>query len=771
MSPQLLFLLPFILLSYLGAQPIALQPANAIIASGAANSAVASANGIVLLNADFSTAGSARAVWDIPMHHDMSQCAGVRVRFRAINAAIASEMTLHLNIGGRWFSTQFSPKSAQCWEEMMIPKAAFLPENDAPGGSWRNVSKLRIGVWRGAPGRFQLQLASIECVRANSPLMIIRPAIASGATASDKRSALRYCQLLDTALCDGGIYPAVVEEPDVTSTLLARYRAILLPSANHVGNSAADLINERLRNGGKLVAFHSLTPRVSNALQVPAGKFATLSRLGMPPFSGVRTAGGAFFRQHSTAFIDVSSNISAQLKCRGWWCDNTGKNTKYPAIVQSPYGLWFTHVYMHQDCERGTAVLAAFLEDFAPGLRRIGAAQLRRSAKFALDNADKHTTHDDARNAFRRFEQRLAANDYSGVLTAYRQLFGALSDESLPTPASVMSFDGAKNEMRGVWTRAKTGLPGENWFKTLRRLQESGFNAVFPNFFTPYYAMYPTKYASPDPALRSLGDPVGACLAAGANTSIAVHAWCYILNVSEAPESFKKQMAAEGRLQCRMNGATVPWLCPSDSRNRELLKTLLKEFLQAYPRLNGIHFDMLRFESSNVCYCERCRNAFNQYLGHAAGGWPECTLDASKERKAWRTFRCGQINRLIQELSTAARAVNPRIVISAAVYPDSESARNGVGQDWAKWLELGSVSFVAPMNYRSSAYLFQGDITRQRASVSSPAQLRPGIGVTTNNLDRTETLRQVQTVRNAGLGGFILFEYTTKSADELAVRK
>jgi uncharacterized lipoprotein YddW (UPF0748 family) len=463
--------------------------------------------------------------------------------------------------------------------------------------------------------------------------------------------------------------------------------------------------------------------------------------------------------------------MTPQLKCRGWWCDNNGKSTQYPAVVQSPYGMWFTHVYLHQDGDRGTAVLAAFLEDFSPSLRRTGSAELRRRAKFAIDNAGKGGTHEEAKTAFRRLEACFARNDYIGVLAAFRKVFSALSDENLPTLVSAKSFDGEKSEMRGVWMRAKTGLPGENWFKTLRRLHESGFNAVFPNFFSPYYAMYQTQYAAPDPALRSLGDPVGACLAAGANNAIAVHAWCYILNVSEAPEGFRKRMAAEGRLQCRMNGATVPWLCPSDIRNRELLTTLLKGLLQAYPRLNGVHFDMLRFESSNVCYCGNCRQAFNQYLGYVANDWPECTLDASKQRKAWRAFRCGQINRLVQELTAAARAVNPRIIISAAVYPDSESARNGVGQDWAKWLSLGCVSFVAPMNYRPSAYLFQGDITRQRAVVSAPSQLRPGIGVTTNNLDRTETLRQVQAVRNAGLGGFILFEYTNKSAEELKGRK
>lgn len=746
------------------AQSVALNNPEAIISSGAASPARLSANGIVILSAQFSAAGSARAVWDLSLRGDLSRSAGVRVRFRALNAAVASEMTMHINAGGEWYGAAFSPQTAEQWEEMIIPMADFLPEGGGGAHSRHKSLRLRIAAWRGGTGRFELQLASVEALAANCEVAMVRTAAITG-EGSVRRAQMRYCQLFNRALAEGGIYPAVIEEADATSLILEKYRVVIVPYAEQLGSGTVDLLCDYLRGGGRLVVCHGLPPRLSAAMQLPGGRFVRAKQLTGGDFTRVQTAGGAFFRQHSTGIVAVAAP-AAPLKVRGWWCDSAGGATRYPAFIQSPRGIWFTHVYMHQDGMAGTAVLAALLEDYVPALRRTAAAEIQRRARFALDNADKSMPHHRAGAAWRALEGQIRRGNYPGALAEYRRLLGELADEAFATARQPV----AKNEMRGVWMRSKTGLPGENWFRTMHRLKDCGINAVFPNFFTPYWTLYESAYSAADPVLKSLRDPISACIAAAANARIAVHAWCYTLSLGEAPEALRQKLAREGRLQTRFNGTQAPWLCPSDIRNRELLCNLVTELLQRYPRLQGVQFDMIRFESSNVCYCEQCRTAFRQYLGSAPEGWPECTLDASRQRSAWRAFRCGQINRLLQELSVAARKASPRIVISAAVYSDSDSARQGVGQDWPLWLKRGWVDFIAPMNYRPSAYLFQGDVTRQLSLVGSgnAARLRPGIGLTVCNMDQKELARQIQVVRNAGLEGYILFEFNSGSAGRLS---
>ena len=73
------------------------------------------------------------------------------------------------------------------------------------------------------------------------------------------------------------------------------------------------------------------------------------------------------------------------------------------------------------------------------------------------------------------------------------------------------------------------------------------------------------------------------------------------------------------------------------------------------------------------------------------------------------------------------------------------------------------------MNYQASTSLFQGNLTQQGEALGTHAsyQLIPGIGVTAKGLTADETRRQIQATRNAGLNGFILFEYNAQSAQSI----
>ncbi|HOG52096.1 MAG TPA: hypothetical protein PKY10_16025, partial [Lentisphaeria bacterium] len=98
------------------------------------------------------------------------------------------------------------------------------------------------------------------------------------------------------------------------------------------------------------------------------------------------------------------------------------------------------------------------------------------------------------------------------------------------------------------------------------------------------------------------------------------------------------------------------------------------------------------------------------------------------------------------------------LAVSAAVYHDWQSARTGVGQDWAPWCRNGIIDFVCPMNYRPSSALFAGDLQRQRQQLGSVNRLVPGIGVSSQRLSAEELARQIAVARQAQVPGFMLFE-------------
>jgi uncharacterized lipoprotein YddW (UPF0748 family) len=57
----------------------------------------------------------------------------------------------------------------------------------------------------------------------------------------------------------------------------------------------------------------------------------------------------------------------------------------------------------------------------------------------------------------------------------------------------------------------------------------------------------------------------------------------------------------------------------------------------------------------------------------------------------WRLFRQTQLTALVTRLRTAAKAVRPAVVVSAAVVSDTTLAATQSFQDWRTWMDNGFV--------------------------------------------------------------------------------
>ena len=715
----------------------------------------------VSFDAAFAADGASRACWDIPLRHDLSRIAAIRLRLRCRNASVTSQLTLHIFTGNGWYSATVTPRTDGLWEELVIPKSAFQPEESA-GRSWSRCTRLRLNAWRGAAGDFQWQLAHLEFLAGTASLAMLR----GGLAATPSRPALQYAKLLGDGLAAGGVYPAVIDEPDATIATLRNYPCILVPAPEACTPQTISQLTAYLQGGGRLMLFHALPPLLAQAMRLPSGKFRRAAELPRP-LAAIRTPFGTTFRQNSSGFMAVQATESESLRIRARWLDTTGAATAWPAILQSPGGLWMTHVYLNQDPAHAIPLLLALLESYAPGLRRAAAAELLATSRFALANAGADATHPKARKALQTAEARAAAQDYPALFQAVRAFQSALADEVLTSPVAPAGLAFPPRELRGAWMRAATGLPGHTWGQTMRLFAGAHFNALFPHVLSPHAVAWATDLRGVGRFTPASTDPVAECLAAAANHGVQVHAWCHVLSLADAPEAIRRDAAANGLLQRRMNGTAVPWLCPSRRENRDRLRAIVTEMLQRY-RFHGIHFDMLRFEGSGTCYCDYCRNTFAKTLDHPLRDWPECTLDASRDKAAWLAFRKNQIRRLLEELAATARSIRPGIRVSAAVYPELANARDAVGQEWTAWLQRNAIDFVCPMDYRPAVALFQGDLARQKTLLGPRAnRLFPGIGATTSALDAAELRRQIQAVRNAGLDGFLIFEYTPAVATDL----
>ena len=716
--------------------------------------------------ARFTAEGNERACWDLPCHLDLSQCAAVKLRVRYLNTHLTSQLCIYLQTSGGWHRAVVTPRATGHWEDIIIPKSDFLPENDA-NSSWNACNRLRLDAWRATPGTFSFHLASLEFLSANASIALLRSGLHENIDGAKRREALRHSQKLGEALANGGIYPAVIDEPDATATALRSYQCVLLPSAEQTSAGTTQQLCTYLRQGGHLAAFYALPAKLATALGFPQGKFTRVATLPKP-LAQVTTAGGASFRQTSGAFMAVSVNPSDQLRIRAWWTDSAGQRTQWPAILQSPNGLWMTHVYLHQDPDHAIPVLLVLLEDLVPGLRKTAADSLYRQAAFALANAGRKSPHANARNALAQAQDAQSRNDYYATRNAVQRVFSELANENVPTLTQWDEESTRSTETRGVWMLSATGLPGQNWGATLRQLSQARFNTVFPRFLTPYGVAWRSAHAPRLPGLPKTNDPVAECLAAAKNQHFKVHAWACLLSVEDAPEELQKTFRNNDILQRNYQGKQVLWLCPSRKYTHDLLTSLVRELALNYA-LDGLQFDMLRYQGSETCYCATCKELFSRYVKRNLANWPACTRDPLAFQKQWEEFRCRQITQLLKEVAEAAHAVRPVLRLSVAVYPEVASARRNVGQDWPNWLKKNMVESVSPMNYQATTNQFQAYLTQQGETLGIRAaeQLLPGIGLTVKNLSVDETRRQIQATRNAGLNGFILFEYNAQSSQTI----
>ncbi|MFC1461785.1 family 10 glycosylhydrolase, partial [Verrucomicrobiota bacterium] len=169
--------------------------------------------------------------------------------------------------------------------------------------------------------------------------------------------------------------------------------------------------------------------------------------------------------------------------------------------------------------------------------------------------------------------------------------------------------------------------------------------------------------------------------------------------------------------------------------------------------------DYVRYPDVHACFCSGCRKRFEKSLGRRVHKWPESVV-TGKLRGQYTSWRCDRITDFVRSVRKRVRGIRPDVKISAAVYQTYPACKDSVGQDWGRWLEQGLVDFVCPMDYVSDAASFRDMVRWQLAMPGSKGRLFPGIGVTSSKsrLAPDQIIDQINTAREAGAGGFVLFD-------------
>jgi uncharacterized lipoprotein YddW (UPF0748 family) len=307
------------------------------------------------------------------------------------------------------------------------------------------------------------------------------------------------------------------------------------------------------------------------------------------------------------------------------------------------------------------------------------------------------------------------------------------------------------------------------WDESIKRLADSGFNAIIVNMCWGGSAAYDSKVLPRERGV--VGDRLAECLAAGKKHGVAVHVWRVNWNLGwNVDPKHKADLRAAKRLQEDPAGKPIDWLCPSNPENQKLELDAMLEIATNYD-VAGIHFDYIRYPGEEGCYCPGCRQRFEARENLKVDKWPGDVISGSLRQK-YLQFRRDNITQLVAAVSEQVRnlKVRPGIKISAAVFPDWPSARDQIGQDWKLWCEKGYLDFVCPMQYTDSAPLFDARTAQTVKWAGPKVPVMPGIGATLG-LAPDGTLQQVLLARKRGAAGFVLFNYERALFEHLDLLK
>jgi uncharacterized lipoprotein YddW (UPF0748 family) len=355
-------------------------------------------------------------------------------------------------------------------------------------------------------------------------------------------------------------------------------------------------------------------------------------------------------------------------------------------------------------------------------------------------------------------------------------------------------------EVRGVWMWSSS-VRQEGAEAVADQLAQHHINRVF--FLVKGFSgrvCYPSKLA---PSSESGRDLLQEMITACHKRGIELHAW-YVFNsdnhwAKDHPEDAmyhvgKPDAWDQGPYSKEDASPAIP-LCPLSTGYRSYVKSQVREVLEGY-EVDGIHLDYIRYGHLCYCFCPRHQAAATTNGVDLAKVREAAykTLYAPKKQSAlyfdlyrsgdrdiarWVGMREREIDLAVKETRELVKSRKPSLVLSASFMPeggerDDAYALCHYAQNYAT---AGSqLDYILPMTYRNSpkktAQIARNAEQKSHRPVysglwASEQPADPPIKEGQNNSSQTAAaatsrLREnVQTLRQQGVKGFVLFQYGT----------
>lgn len=748
-----------------------------------AQTAVLNGQRALRLPCHFENSKAERASWDRKLKVDLTPFRGIQFEFLCRDASPVAYFSVYCQSGAGWYQATFYPESSGRWTRITVDKADMRPEGNPAG--WRQIETIRISAWRGKDRNTEFFVRDIRpagVLGVDVGVAILRGDAAARARPEEARSYEQAAEGVARQFAAVDIGCAVLSDLELDPAQLSRARLVVLPYNPVLSAEMETALVQHLKRGGKLLAFYSIPDRLRAAMHLQGGRHLKASPAGQ--FSAIRFGEKALagapreVRQRSWN-INVTEPVAGVSRVLAEWYDDAGRATGHAAVLGSTNSMFMTHILLADDPVHQQRMLLAMAGALSPDLgRQAAAAAIARIGALAsfqsYDAAAKYTgglTRGNA-EAGRALASARTLRESAVKAAAQGDFMEAGAQAAQAWERLLEAFCRVQKplagEFRAFWCHSAFGVRGLSWDEAIGRLADNGFTAILPNMLWGGAAFYESRVLPVASAVATQGDQIRQCVAAARKRGVQVHVWKVNWNLgSAAPREFAEQMRREGRLQASSRGKEEPWLCPSHPANQKLEVDSMIEVVRNYD-VDGVHFDYIRYPDSDHCFCAGCRERFQRVIGTPLTRWPQDVQDEGPQRERWLDWRRSNITGVVKAVSEQARALKPKIKISAAVFRNWPSDRDSVGQDWKVWCDRGYLDFVCPMDYTPMNQRFENMVTQQM-QWAGRTPCYPGIGVSASSsrFGADRAIEQISLTRRHQTGGFVIFNYGVNESRDL----
>ncbi|MDR1323733.1 MAG: family 10 glycosylhydrolase [Candidatus Margulisbacteria bacterium] len=330
-------------------------------------------------------------------------------------------------------------------------------------------------------------------------------------------------------------------------------------------------------------------------------------------------------------------------------------------------------------------------------------------------------------------------------------------------------------ETRALWVTRFELVDTPNIPALVKRAAETNFNTLFVQVCGRGTAFYESKILPKDTQVNH--DALALVLAEAQKYKISVHAWIntlYVWSDLEPPLSPEHVVNKHPEWIMTLRGdQRNKYLDPAIPEVREYLKSIYLEVARNYA-VDGVHLDYVRYPGAGAGFTEYSRQTFERLYGVDPLALYQnkkvaLRLFGAEEYQQkimrWDDWRRESINSLVRGLFYELTIAAPKVILTAAVLPDPDSAAKNNFQDWAAWMRGGYIDAVAPMIYDRDTRVVQKQIVRA-AELADEHSIPVFIGLGAWRRSADAIVSDVEFLRRAHremnykyLRGVILFSY------------